>query len=34
MVVPCYNEEARIPIFYRTVEKIRKHIDAEVDIVL
>lgn len=34
IVVPCYNEEARIPIFYRTVEKIRKHIDAEVDIVL
>lgn len=31
IVVPCFNEEATIPIFYRTVEKIRKQIDAEVE---
>lgn len=31
IVVPCYNEEATIPIFYRTVEKIRNQINAEVE---
>lgn len=31
IVVPCYNEEATIPIFYRTVEKISKQIHADVE---
>ena len=31
IVVPCYNEESTIPIFYKTVEKIRKQISAEVE---
>lgn len=31
IVVPCYNEEATIPIFYRTVENIRKQIHADVE---
>lgn len=31
IVVPCFNEESTIPIFYRTVEKIRKQIHTEVE---
>lgn len=31
IVVPCFNEEATIPIFYDTVEKIKGQIDAEVE---
>ena len=31
IVVPCFNEEATIPIFYDTVEKIKGKIDAEVE---
>lgn len=31
IVVPCFNEEATIPIFYRTVENIRKQIHADVE---
>lgn len=31
IVVPCFNEEATIPIFYETVEKIKKQIPAEVE---
>lgn len=31
IVVPCFNEEATIPIFYDTVEKIRNQIDADIE---
>lgn len=31
IVVPCFNEESTIPIFYNTVEKIKKQIDADVE---
>lgn len=31
IVVPCFNEEATIPIFYETVEKIKAQIPAEVE---
>lgn len=31
IVVPCYNEEATIPIFYDTVEKVINQIDANVE---
>lgn len=31
IVVPCFNEEATIPIFYDMVEKIKGQIDAEVE---
>jgi glucosyltransferase len=30
LVVPCYNEEKTIPIFYETVEKIKKQIPAQI----
>lgn len=30
LVVPCYNEEKTIPIFYETVEKIKKKIPAKI----
>lgn len=31
IVVPCFNEEATIPIFYDAVEKIRHQIDADIE---
>lgn len=31
LVVPCYNEEKTIPIFYETVEKIKPSIPAQVE---
>lgn len=31
IVVPCFNEEATIPIFYETVESIKEQIPAEVE---
>ena len=31
IVVPCFNEDATIPIFYETVEKIKTQIPAEVE---
>lgn len=31
IVVLCFNEEATIPIFYETVEKIKEQIPAEVE---
>lgn len=31
LVVPCYNEEKTIPIFYETVEKIKPSIPARVE---
>lgn len=31
IVVPCFNEEATIPIFYDTVEKIKGQIHADVE---
>lgn len=31
IVVPCFNEEATIPIFYNAVEKIRNQIDADIE---
>ncbi len=31
IVVPCYNEEAAIPIFYETMEKVRAQIPAEIE---
>lgn len=31
LVVPCYNEEKTIPIFYRTVEGIKSQIDADIE---
>lgn len=31
IVVPCFNEEATIPIFYETVEKIKEQIPAKVE---
>lgn len=31
IIVPCFNEESTIPIFYKTVEKIIKQINAEVE---
>lgn len=31
IVVPCFNEEATIPIFYNAVEKIRSQIDADIE---
>lgn len=30
LVVPCYNEEKTIPIFYETVEKIKEQISANI----
>lgn len=30
LVVPCYNEEKTIPIFYETVEKIKEQIPAQI----
>lgn len=30
LVVPCYNEEKTIPIFYETVEKVKKQIPAKI----
>lgn len=30
LVVPCYNEEKTIPIFYETVEKIKEQIPAKI----
>lgn len=29
IVVPCFNEEATIPIFFKTVERIRGQIQAD-----
>lgn len=31
IVVPCYNEEEALPIFYDEVEKITKKLDAEIE---
>ena len=31
IVVPCYNEEAAIPIFYDAMEKVRAEIPAEIE---
>lgn len=31
IVVPCFNEEAALPIFYETVEKIKGQIPADVE---
>ena len=31
LVVPCYNEEKTIPIFYQTVEKLKGNIDADIE---
>lgn len=31
LVVPCYNEEKTIPIFYKTVEGIKNQIDGEIE---
>ena len=31
IVVPCYNEEEALPIFYDEIEKITKKIDAEIE---
>ena len=31
IVVPCFNEEATIPIFYDMVEKIKGQIDADIE---
>lgn len=33
IVVPCYNEEEALPIFYDEVEKITKKLDAEIEYV-
>lgn len=33
IVVPCYNEEESLPIFYDEVEKITKKLDAEIEYV-
>ena len=29
LVIPCYNEEKTIPIFYNTVEQIKQQIRGE-----
>lgn len=31
LVVPCYNEEKTIPIFYQTVEGLKDQIDADIE---
>ena len=31
IVIPCFNEEDSIPIFFREVEKISSQIDEEID---
>jgi len=31
IVVPCYNEEEALPIFYDEVEKVTKKLDAEIE---
>lgn len=31
IVVPCFNEEATIPIFFKTVERIREQIQADIE---
>lgn len=31
IVIPCFNEEVTIPIFYNAVEKIRNQIDADIE---
>lgn len=31
IVVPCFNEEATIPIFYDAVERIKNQIDADIE---
>ena len=33
IVVPCYNEEEALPIFYDEVEKVTKKLDAEIEYV-
>ncbi len=33
LVVPCYNEEESIPLFYEEIKKIRKDIDALIEII-
>lgn len=30
LVVPCYNEEKTIPIFYKAIEKIKEQIPAKI----
>ncbi len=33
LVVPCFNEEESIPLFYKEIKKIRKTLKAEVEII-
>ena len=33
LVVPCYNEQESIPLFYKEIEKVRKDINAIIEII-
>ena len=33
LVVPCYNEEESIPFFYEEIKKVRKELNAEIEII-
>ena len=33
LVVPCYNEEESIPLFYEEIKKVRKELNAEIEII-
>ena len=33
LVVPCYNEEESIPLFYEEIKKVRKDINVNIEII-
>ena len=33
LVVPCYNEQESIPLFYEEIKKVRKEINADIEII-
>ena len=33
LVVPCYNEEESIPLFYEEIKKVRKDLNVEIEII-
>ena len=33
LVVPCFNEEESIPLFYKEIQKEREKLDVEIEII-
>lgn len=33
LIVPCYNEQEALPIFYREMSKIMKEIDCQYELI-